>query len=167
VRAGHVVRGRNRPARGAGAPSLCRVYQHLPVHLETLRTVEEVARAKFELLSHLPEDGMAVFCADDPVLRRKALELGSQSRTYGIEQSADLRGLEVRLEKDGVRFRLEDGLDVALPMFGDTTCTTRWPHSAWRASSTWIPWPPCRPWPSWSRPCIAPGYWSGQSHADR
>lgn len=97
----------------------CAVFTNIaPVHLETLHTLEDVAKAKFELLAHLSDDGLAVFCADDPILKRRALELGDRSRTYGLEEGADLRGFDVRVEKDGVRFRTDGGLDVALPLFG-------------------------------------------------
>lgn len=104
---------------GALVRPRCAVFTNIaPVHLATLRTVEEVAKAKFELLAHLPGDGVAVFCADDPVLKDAAGKLGAGSRTYGIDEEADLRAFDVRLEKEGVRFRLTSGLDVALPLFG-------------------------------------------------
>jgi UDP-N-acetylmuramoyl-tripeptide--D-alanyl-D-alanine ligase len=104
---------------GALVKPRCAVFTNIaPVHLTTLHTLEAVARAKFELLAHLSADGVAVFCADDPILRRRAQELGERSRTYGLDEQADLRGFDVRLEKDGVRFRVQGGLDVALPLFG-------------------------------------------------
>jgi UDP-N-acetylmuramoyl-tripeptide--D-alanyl-D-alanine ligase len=89
-----------------------------PAHLEKLRTLEAVAAAKFELLEHVSADGFALFCADDPLLRQRARQFGSRSRTFGLESDADLRGFDVRVQRDGVRFRLEGGFDVALPLFG-------------------------------------------------
>lgn len=89
-----------------------------PVHLEQLGTIEEVAAAKFELLRHVAENGLAFFCADDPFLSAQARRLGSRARTYGIANDADLRASDIRVEPDGTRFRLDSGEDVFLPLFG-------------------------------------------------
>ncbi len=103
---------------GALVRPRCAVFTNIaPVHLATMRTLEDVAKAKFELLAHLPPDGVAVFNADDPILQNAARTLGAGSRTYAIHADADLRAHDVRLEKEGVRFRLAE-LDVALPLFG-------------------------------------------------
>jgi UDP-N-acetylmuramoyl-tripeptide--D-alanyl-D-alanine ligase len=90
-----------------------------PAHLVHLQSVEDVARAKFELLAHLDPDGLAFFCSDDPILRQQAAQLGASSRTFGQSESADVRGLDVRSEESGVRFTMEGGEDVVLPLFGE------------------------------------------------
>ncbi len=89
-----------------------------PAHLETLGTIEDVATAKFELLEGLPADGLAFFCADDEILRARATRLGPRSRTFGLTADADLRAHDVRSDVDGVRFRLDGGEEVVLPVFG-------------------------------------------------
>jgi UDP-N-acetylmuramoyl-tripeptide--D-alanyl-D-alanine ligase len=89
-----------------------------PAHLDTLGTLADVAAAKFELLAHLPHDGVAFLCAEDPILRAKAEELGPRSRTFGFSADADLRAHDVRPSADGLRFSLEGGEDVFLPLFG-------------------------------------------------
>ena len=40
-----------------------------PQHLDTFRTVERVAKTKYELIDALPEDGLAVFADDDDIVR--------------------------------------------------------------------------------------------------
>jgi UDP-N-acetylmuramoyl-tripeptide--D-alanyl-D-alanine ligase len=90
-----------------------------PAHLVLLQSTEEVARAKFELLSHLDPDGLAFFCVDDPILREKSVQEGARSRTYGQSELADVRGFDIRSEENGVRFTLESGEDVALSLFGE------------------------------------------------
>ena len=87
-------------------------------HLETLKTIEEVAAAKFELLDHLLPDGIAFFCADDPRLLKKARSMGPNARTYGLSGEVDLRATHVKGESTGIRFTLESGERVALPLFG-------------------------------------------------
>lgn len=87
-------------------------------HLETLKTIEEVAAAKFELLDHVPPDGIAFFSADDPFLFEKARSMGPKARTFGLSKTADFRATDVRSESTGIRFTLESGERVALPLFG-------------------------------------------------
>ena len=57
----------------------------LPVHVEHLGSIENVARAKAELVEGMKEGGTAVLNADDPrVLAMRALSKG-RSITYGID----------------------------------------------------------------------------------
>ncbi|HET7559846.1 MAG TPA: UDP-N-acetylmuramoyl-tripeptide--D-alanyl-D-alanine ligase [Limnochordia bacterium] len=89
-----------------------------PVHLETLGSVENIARAKAELIEALPPTGTAVLNADDP--RVAAMRAHTRARVvdYGIEQPAAVRA--VALESDGLtgsRFTLAfDGAQVAVSL---------------------------------------------------
>ena len=49
-----------------------------------------------EFLHHLPFYGMAVMCVDDPVVREVLLKVTRPVITYGVEQEADVRALNVR-----------------------------------------------------------------------
>jgi UDP-N-acetylmuramoyl-tripeptide--D-alanyl-D-alanine ligase len=89
-----------------------------PAHLETLGSIEAVAQAKFELLQHIAPSGLALLCADDPVLARKAGEMGKRARTFGIDQKADLVARRIRAVEEGTRFAIEGDLEVYLPLFG-------------------------------------------------
>lgn len=89
-----------------------------PAHLETLETLEEVARAKFELLNHLAPGGVALLCADDPILVARARELGARALTFGIHSPADLCARDVRSVDEGTRFSIDSDLEVFLPLFG-------------------------------------------------
>lgn len=88
-------------------------------HLEGLGSLRAVARAKGELLSRLPREGLAILNADDP----RVLQLSSKSRapvlTYGFSADADIRArklktndllrtcFEVRLGKKMRKIQLE------------------------------------------------------------
>ncbi|MHB1843907.1 MAG: UDP-N-acetylmuramoyl-tripeptide--D-alanyl-D-alanine ligase [Deltaproteobacteria bacterium] len=85
------------------------------VHLETLGTIERVASAKGELFRGLPDDGIAVVCADEPLALAQAHATGRRLVTYGraaatatvlAKAPVDVR-LEALLSSDwrGVRFR--------------------------------------------------------------
>jgi len=77
-----------------------------PAHLETLGTVENVARAKGVLFLRLREGGTAVVNADDPRVSRLPLPAGVRRLTFGMG-SADVTAVDItRLGLDGQRFTL-------------------------------------------------------------
>jgi UDP-N-acetylmuramoyl-tripeptide--D-alanyl-D-alanine ligase len=61
------------------------------VHLEGLGTLENVSRAKGELYTGLPIDGVAVANADDPMMRDRAKWAGRRTTWFGTAQGADVR----------------------------------------------------------------------------
>lgn len=92
------------------APETGVVTNVAPVHLEFFHTVEEIARAKYELVEALPTAGTAVLNADDPRVSR--YRYAGRILTFGIEQAADFRARDVRegtglvFESAGTRFEL-------------------------------------------------------------
>lgn len=56
-----------------------------PTHLETLKTVENVARGKQELAQALPENGYLILNGDDLRVRQMAQESKAQSIFFGID----------------------------------------------------------------------------------
>lgn len=79
-------------------------------HLEGFRTIEGVARAKGELFSALPEDGVAVINADDCYASLWQEIAGSRRViTFGLGPGADFSARDIRLQADDgarVEFRL-------------------------------------------------------------
>jgi len=72
-----------------------------PVHMEFFRSVEDVARAKAELVEALESDGFAVLNADDPRVRAMRRLTRARVVTFGLDPRADVgaervehRGLE-------------------------------------------------------------------------
>jgi len=79
-------------------------------HAEFFDSIEDVARAKRELIEELGADGVAVLNADDPrVLRFREAHPG-QTVTFGLSAEADVRGEDVEEGPEGVRFRAGDDL---------------------------------------------------------
>ncbi len=92
------------------------------VHVEHLGSIENVAKAKAELIEGLREGGLAVLNNDDPrVARMKELHQGPVL-TYGIEQIADVAAAEINMKKFGeTHFKLKtpDGeADVVFQLSG-------------------------------------------------
>jgi UDP-N-acetylmuramoyl-tripeptide--D-alanyl-D-alanine ligase len=64
-------------------------------HLETLGSLEEVARAKGELFAGLGPDGFAVLPADDPLITAQAASVAPGRRiTFGARATGDVRILD-------------------------------------------------------------------------
>jgi UDP-N-acetylmuramoyl-tripeptide--D-alanyl-D-alanine ligase len=74
-------------------------------HLELLGSIENVARAKAELVEALPPDGVAVLNADDARVEAMAARCRGRVIRYGLHPAADVRATHVRTDVDGSRFR--------------------------------------------------------------
>ena len=73
----------------------------LPVHVEHLGSIENVAKAKAELVEGMKPEGVAVLNADDfRVLAMRELAKGDVI-TYGIENAADVTASEIEMKRFG------------------------------------------------------------------
>jgi UDP-N-acetylmuramoyl-tripeptide--D-alanyl-D-alanine ligase len=81
-----------------------------PQHLETFRTVENIADTKFELVRALGEGGRAFLCADYEHIRARA---PASAVTFGLmaEYSPDYLASDIEADSGGTRFtvRARDG----------------------------------------------------------
>ncbi|MEU1088470.1 UDP-N-acetylmuramoyl-tripeptide--D-alanyl-D-alanine ligase [Streptomyces sp. NPDC005576] len=62
---------------------------------------EQIAQAKGEMVESLPEDGVAVLNADDPLVRAMSSRTKARLLLFGEAPEADVRGENVRLTADG------------------------------------------------------------------
>lgn len=94
----------------------------LPVHVEHLGSIENVAKAKAELVEGMKPGGTAVLNADDArVLAMRDLNKG-KTLTFGIETEADVMAKNIRFERFGETvFTLQtpsESADVTFPLNG-------------------------------------------------
>ena len=77
-------------------------------HLETFKTLDAIRRTKWELPSALPADGLAVLNTDDPNIRAMLAATPPRARvvTFGLEEGAQVRAVDVRVGPDGSSFSL-------------------------------------------------------------
>ena len=68
----------------------------LPVHVEHLGSIENVAAAKAELIEGMKEGGTAVLNADDPRVLAMAGKSRGKTMTFAIENAADVRARNIR-----------------------------------------------------------------------
>ena len=87
-------------------PDVAVVLNVLPVHVEHLGSIENVGKAKAEIVEGMKAGGFAVLNADDP--RVAAMEPLSKGRTitYGIDSAADVKAT-----------------GISFPEFGETSFT--------------------------------------------
>ena len=106
------------------APQIGIVLNAFPAHLESMGSVENVARAKGELLLRLPPGGCAVVNGDDPLIVGQPSPAGVRRLTFGLN-NADVRATQIEsLGIDGQRFRLrlpDADITVELHAFGRHT----------------------------------------------
>ncbi len=77
------------------------------VHLEGLGTMENVLRAKWELVEHMSPGGQVIINGDDRLLKNAAGTLGVNVMTFGMGSDNDVRGGKVRhLTSGGIAFTL-------------------------------------------------------------
>jgi len=94
----------------------------LPVHLEHLGSIENIAKAKAELVEGMKVGGLAILNGDD----RRVADMRAKSRgrtiTYGIDSHADIRAENITFNNFGAtKFSLKTGdesSDVIFPLNG-------------------------------------------------
>ncbi len=73
-------------------------------HIERLGSVDNIAKAKGELLEHIPEQGFAFLYGDSPFIEREAKRCKGKVLLYGEKPEYDLYLREISSEKSGSRF---------------------------------------------------------------
>lgn len=94
----------------------------LPVHIEHLGSIENIAKAKAELVEGMKPDGTAILNADDfRVAAMRDLHQG-KTITFGIENEADVSASEIKMKRFGeTNFTLDlpnEKTNVRLPLSG-------------------------------------------------
>ncbi|HEX7078729.1 MAG TPA: UDP-N-acetylmuramoyl-tripeptide--D-alanyl-D-alanine ligase, partial [Candidatus Eisenbacteria bacterium] len=120
IEMGMSARGEIRDLAAMVRPSIGVLTNASEAHLEQLRSVEEVARAKSELAEALPPDGLLVVNADDRLLWPMNRSRPVRKRSFALENAeADLRPTRLEVTAaGGTRFTLEDGTAFTLALLG-------------------------------------------------
>jgi UDP-N-acetylmuramoyl-tripeptide--D-alanyl-D-alanine ligase len=88
-----------------------------PSHLQFLSTVEDVARAKLEMVTTSEKDVPLVINADDETLVREAKKIRSGVVTFGFSNRADFVPAEVQATDWGSRVKIEES-EFNINVFG-------------------------------------------------
>ena len=78
-----------------------------PQHLDTFKTVERIAKTKYELIDALPEDGTAVFADDGDIVRSLYEKTAKEKLISGLDpQKCDVWAENIRISGKGSSFDL-------------------------------------------------------------
>ncbi|NMC44500.1 MAG: UDP-N-acetylmuramoyl-tripeptide--D-alanyl-D-alanine ligase [candidate division Zixibacteria bacterium] len=89
-----------------------------PAHLETLKTVDQIVQAKFELIDHLPAGAAIVLNSDDPRLVAEARRRNLAFTAFGVDADCPFRAKDIRLTLDRrISFTVSDQV-IELPVLG-------------------------------------------------
>ena len=105
------------------APNVGIVTNVCEVHMELLGSIENIAKAKAELVEAIPAGGTVILNADDArvaAMRARAAE-GVRVLTYGISVDADVRAEALRCAADGSQFMVtwaNERHDYSIPLAG-------------------------------------------------
>jgi UDP-N-acetylmuramoyl-tripeptide--D-alanyl-D-alanine ligase len=104
------------------APNVALVNNIAAAHIERLGSLHGIAETKGAIYEALPDDGIAVVNADDAFAPYFMQRIGHRRvLRYGMENDADVRAREVRLDATGSRFVLvtpAGRADIHLPLPG-------------------------------------------------
>jgi UDP-N-acetylmuramoyl-tripeptide--D-alanyl-D-alanine ligase len=79
-----------------------------PVHLEFLKSLDEVAEAKLELLQHIRSSGTLVVNGDDQMLNSRLHRYSGQILKFGLERGNDVRPSDLSFDSSQMpRFSLK------------------------------------------------------------
>jgi UDP-N-acetylmuramoyl-tripeptide--D-alanyl-D-alanine ligase len=86
-----------------------------PVHVEFFPDgLAGIARAKYELVESLPQDGIAVLNADDPYVREFGRRIEDRAVFYGLQQKAQVRAEKIEEAGiEGIHFDVVAGTERA------------------------------------------------------
>ena len=90
-----------------------------PAHIEFFESIEGIARAKGEILDHLPAGGSAVLNADDPLVMKQAGRSRARVLTFGRGAGAGVRLSRTRTGLSGSTFALSDGASFRINLMGE------------------------------------------------
>ncbi len=78
------------------------------VHLERAGSIDAILRGKRELVEALPETGVAILNADEPLVLGMREHTRARVVTYGLSADADLRATDIETRGlEGIRFTLQ------------------------------------------------------------
>lgn len=100
------------------APDIRVILNIGPGHLETLKTIDAVAEAKFEMLQDCRATDWAVLNMDDPQIRSRSYRYKTNKLTFGTSPEYDVHPDNVRMNGAGRAHLIYHGDDITMPVLG-------------------------------------------------
>ena len=79
-----------------------------PQHLERFLTLDNIAKAKFELITSLPQTGVAIYNFDNPFCRQLSLKTRVKTLGYGIDarENVAIFAQNIKVDMQGTKFEV-------------------------------------------------------------
>lgn len=90
-----------------------------PAHLETMKTIEAIAEAKFEILQNAQESDWAVLNMDDPNVRSRSYRYRLNKMTYGVSSEYEVHPEKVFTNGSGHAHLVYKGSEITIPILGN------------------------------------------------
>jgi UDP-N-acetylmuramoyl-tripeptide--D-alanyl-D-alanine ligase len=87
-----------------------------PSHLEYFNDTDNVLKAKCEILEYLNDDGKLIINGDDEALKK--LKAAQKIIRFGLDSSFDFYADKIKIEPNGINFRLNGKYDINLAVVG-------------------------------------------------
>ncbi|MGB5105607.1 MAG: Mur ligase family protein, partial [Candidatus Zixiibacteriota bacterium] len=100
------------------APDIRVILNVGPAHLETMKTIDAIAEAKFEMLQNYRSDDWVVLNMDDPNIRSRSYRYKVKKVTFGTSPEYDIHPDEVRMNGAGRAHLIYQGDDITMPVMG-------------------------------------------------
>ena len=101
------------------SPDLAIITNVGPTHLETLGTVENVAKEKFSLIEAMNPGAPVLLNGDDRQLMAEAERHNRRYVTFGLDDGNDIKAARIGITEDGYPVVSIDGKGVTLKLFGN------------------------------------------------
>jgi UDP-N-acetylmuramoyl-tripeptide--D-alanyl-D-alanine ligase len=111
-------RGEIRELSRIARPDIAVITNVGAAHIENFESIDDIARAKRELVESLPAAGVAVLNADDERVREFASVHPGRSILYGISNDAEVRAVDIHYAETGSHFVLAGAGPVDCPLPG-------------------------------------------------
>ncbi len=116
---GMSAKGEIKLLSGLSKPQLGIVTNVSPVHLQLLGSLENVAKAKAELIEFLGKDGIAILNNDDPYVRQMKNKAKGEIVTFGIKEKSDFQAQDINCENfSHLTFKINGRIKISLPLLG-------------------------------------------------
>ena len=99
-------------------PELAIITNIGPAHLETLGSIENVVKAKFELIDNLPVGAIVILNADDEKLMREAKRRALDFIGFGIENATHFTGKDIAMDGEGCQVFFVNNQEIRLNSVG-------------------------------------------------
>lgn len=116
-------------------PELALITNIGPAHLETLKTIDNIVKAKFELIDKLPVGAAIILNADDELIMAEAKRRNLDYIGFGVDNDCHFRAQNIDVDTSGKASFDIEGIRISLPLYGKINVYNA--AAAIAASSIW------------------------------